>query len=218
MTTIKQIFENFAPEYVHRFADAMPRVHHKVIEAIVNCRTETYGISVYECEACAQLHRIFRSCGNRHCPTCQNHKSRQWLQRQLINQLPGHHFMITFTVPGQLRRFIRSHQKICYAALFKASADALKVLAADPKHIGGDLPGFFGILHTWGRQMNYHPHIHYIVPGGALSKSDDRWYCSRIDFYVPVKALSKIFAAEFRDEMKKSDDTSNEKHIKSELY
>ncbi len=71
--------------------------------------------------------------------------------------------MITFTVPGQLRRFIRSHQKICYAALFKASADALKVLAADPKHIGGDLPGFFGILHTWGRQMHYHPHIHYIV-------------------------------------------------------
>ena len=204
MTTIKQIFENFAPEYVHCFADAMPRVHHKVIEAIVNCRTETYGISVYECEACAQLHRIFRSCGNRHCPTCQNHKSRQWLQRQLINQLPGHHFMITFTVPGQLRRFIRSHQKICYAALFKASSDALKLLAADPKHIGGDLPGFYGILHTWGRQMHYHPHIHYIVPGGALSKSDDRWYCSRIDFYVPVKALSKIFAATFRNEMKKN--------------
>jgi len=80
----------------------------------------------------------------------------------------------------------------------------MKKLAADGKYIGGDLPGFFGVLHTWGRQLAYHPHIHYVVPGGALSKKDGRWHPSRIDFYLPVKAMSKIFKAKFRDEMKKS--------------
>ena len=117
--TIKDIFTAYGPEYVHRFGGSIPKVHHKVIEAIVNCRTETYGISVYECEACAEIHRIFRSYGNRSAladPTCQNHKIKKWLHRQLMNQLPGHHFMVTFTVPEQLRRFIRSNQKLCYAA------------------------------------------------------------------------------------------------------
>lgn len=112
--------------------------------------------------------------------------------------------MITFTVPQQIRRFIRSNQRLCYAALFRASADAMKKLANDPKYIGADLPGFFGVLHTWGRQLHYHPHIHYIVPGGALSKKDDRWHPSRIDFYLPVKAMSIIFKAKFGDAMKKN--------------
>jgi len=87
--------------------------------------------------------------------------------------------------------------------MFKASSDTIKKLALDEKYIGADLPGFFGVLHTWGRQMPYHPHIHYIVPGGGISKSDGRWHPSRIDFFLPVKAMSKIFAAKFRDEMKK---------------
>jgi hypothetical protein len=119
-------------------------------------------------------------------------------------QLPGHHFMITFTMPQQIRRFIRSHQRACYAAMFKASSETIKKLALDEKYIGGDLPGFLGVLHTWGRQLAYHPHIHYVVPGGALSKEDGRWHPSRIDFYLPVKAMSKIFKAKFRDEMRKS--------------
>jgi Putative transposase/Transposase zinc-binding domain len=146
---------------------------------------------------------IYRCCGNRHCPNCQHHKSYQWLINQSERQLPGHHFLITFTVPEQIRRFIRSNQRICYSALFKASADTIKKLALDDKYIGADLPGFFGVLHTWGRKMPYHPHIHYVVPGGGVSKSDGLWHPSRIDFFLPVKAMSKIFAAKFRDEMKK---------------
>jgi hypothetical protein len=203
MKTIKDIFSAYAPEYLQRFQTSMPHNHLKVIEAIVHCRTQSCGISVYQCEDCGRIHRLFRSCGDRHCPTCQNHKVQKWLHRHLTNQLPGHHFMITFTVPDKIRPLIRKNQKKCYPALFKASSGALKVLAADPKHIGGDLPGFFGVLHTWGRQMQYHPHIHYIVPGGALDKSHQQWIPSRIDFYVPVRALSVIFTAKFRDQMKK---------------
>ena len=182
----------------------MPENHRKVIDAIMDCRSEACGIAFFECEQCKEIHSVFRSCGNRHCPVCQHHKTRQWLDKQLKKQLPGHHFMITFTVPEQVRNIIRRHQKVAYDALFKASSEALKKLAADEKHIGGDLPGFFGVLHTWGRQMPFHPHIHYVVPGGAISKKDGRWHPSRIDFYVPVKPLSSIYKAKFRDEMKKA--------------
>lgn len=112
--------------------------------------------------------------------------------------------MVTFTVPEEIRDFIRSHQRVCYAALFAASAEAMKKLAEDPKYIGGDMAGFFGVLHTWGRQLQYHPHIHYVVPGGALSSKDSRWHPSSPTFYVPVLALSPIFRAKFRDRMKKA--------------
>jgi len=199
MTTIKDIFRDYGPEYIQRFADRMPTDHRKVIDAIINCRSAHYGASIYQCTQCGKNHVVYRCCGNRHCPNCQHHKTRQWLQTQLDRQLPGHHFMITFTVPEKLRRFIRSHQRLGFAAMFAASSQTIKKLAADPKYIGGDLPGFFGVLHTWGRQMPYHPHIHYIVPGGALSKADGKWHCSRIDFFLPVKAMSKIFKTKFRD-------------------
>lgn len=204
MGKISAIFREFGPEYLQLYGDAMPLEHKKVIAAIINCKTEDYGSLVYECEDCGQKHVIFRSCGNRHCPQCQYHKSRQWLERQLTRQLPGHHFMVTFTVPQEIRDFIRSHQRIAYAALFAASSEAMKKLAEDPRYIGGDMAGFFGVLHTWGRQLQYHPHIHYVVPGGALSSTDGRWHPSNPTFFLPVLALSPIFRAKFRDRMKKS--------------
>jgi hypothetical protein len=126
------------------------------------------------------------------------------MDRQLEKALPGHHFMVTFTVPESLRFFIRGHQRICYAALFKASSEAMKKLVRDEKHVGGDQPGFLGILHTWGATLQYHPHIHYVVPGGAYSKADDKWHPSRIDYLVPIEALTVIFRTKFRDEMKKT--------------
>lgn len=186
------------------FQASMPNEHKKVIEAIIQCRTRACGMVVYECIKCHAQHISFRSCGNRHCPACQNHKTRLWVERQMERQLPGHHFMITFTVPEQLRRFIRSNQRAAYAAMFAASSQSLKKLTPDPKFIGGDLPGFFGVLHTWGRQLQYHPHIHYIVPGGAILKTDGSWHPSRVDFYLPVRALSKIFRAKFCEEMEKA--------------
>jgi hypothetical protein len=126
MTSIREIFSTFAPEYLQRYGIAMPANHRKVIDAITACRTEACGVAFYRCDSCAEPQQFFRSCGNRHCPTCQYNKTQQWLQKQLQRQLPGHHFLITFTVPEQLRLFIRQHQRLCYAALFKASSDAIK--------------------------------------------------------------------------------------------
>jgi hypothetical protein len=204
MTTINEIFRTFGPEYLQRYAEVMPKIHRKVIEAIISCRTEVCGLTLYQCEKCSEFHRVYRSCGNRHCPTCQHHKTRQWLEKKIQRQLPGHHFLLTFTVPEKLRHFIRKNQRVAYSALFQASSEAIKKLALDENYIGGDLPGFFGVLHTWGRTLEYHPHIHYIVPGGALSTTDGLWHPSRIDFYLPVKALSIIFKAKFRDAMKEA--------------
>lgn len=204
MTTINEIFRTFAPAYVDRFAASMPYEHHKTIQAIIKCRTQAAGIAVYECEHCAEPHIVYKGCGNRHCPTCQHHKTRHWLERQMEKHLPGHHFMLTFTVPEEVRPIIRSNQRPAYSAIFTASSEAIRELAKDTRHIGGDLPGFFGVLHTWGRTLSYHPHIHYVVTGGALSTQDRTWHPSRIDFYLPVRALSRIFRAKFRDEMKKA--------------
>lgn len=202
MGAIQDIFTQFAPEYLTRYRDRMPKNHIKALKAMVSCRTAACGLVVYDCSKCGQVHVGFRSCGNRHCALCQYHKTRQWLDRQLERQLPGHHFLITFTVPEKLRTPFRSNQRKAYTALFAASAQTLKAFAADDKFIGGDLPGFFGVLHTWGRTMQYHPHIHYVVPGGALSKADGKWHPSRLDFFAPVKAMSKVFRAKLKDQLR----------------
>jgi hypothetical protein len=200
MGILQQLFAAHGADYIERF-DTLPGHHKKVIGAIGRCRSAQAGSTLYQCRACAKPHVIPRGCGNRHCPGCQHHKTQAWLQCQLARQLPGHHFMLTFTVPESLRAFLRSHQRSGYAALFEASAGAIKKLAADPRHLGGEMPGFFGVLHTWGRELQYHPHIHYLVPGGALSATDQQWHPSSPGFYLPVHALSAIFRGKFRDAM-----------------
>jgi Putative transposase/Transposase zinc-binding domain len=200
MTTIQDIFKAYAPAYLERYP-TLPLAHRKTISAIQNCQSGHYGHSLYQCQGCGNQHRVNHSCGNRHCPQCQHHKTQLWLQHHLDKQLPGPHFLITFTVPETLRPFIRSHPRTAYQALFKASSTALKRLAKDQRFIGTDLPGFTGILHTWGRQLQYHPHLHYIVPGGGLSKDRAAWLPSRANFFVPVKALSPIYRAIFKDDM-----------------
>jgi len=151
MGALQEIFRTHGPRYIERFGAAMPYTQQKVIEAIIGCRTEASGALLYQCEGCEEQHVVPRCCGNRHCPACQQGKAYAWLARQLERQLPAHHFMLTFTVPEPLREFLRSHQRLGYGALFEASAGAIKRLAADPKHLGADTPGFFGVLHTWGR-------------------------------------------------------------------
>jgi hypothetical protein len=201
MTTLRDIFTAFAPEYLERYPP-LPTAHRKVISAIQQCQSGYYGHSLYQCQSCGEQHRVHHSCGNRHCPQCQQHKTQQWLHHHLDEQLPGPHFLLTFTVPETLRPFIRSHQRLGYHARFHASSLALKRLAKDERFIGTDLPGFTGVLHTWGRQLQYHPHIHYIVPGGGLSKDRTTWQPSRAHFFVPVKALSPIYRAIFKEDMR----------------
>lgn len=150
MRVLQEIFRAHGPRYLERFGAAMPQAHKKVIEAIAAGRSAANGAIVYQCERCAEQQLVPRCCGNRHCPACQQGKAYRWLQCQLERQLPTPYFMLTFTVPEPLRPFLRQHQRLGYGALFEASAGAIKKLAPDPKYLGGDTPGFFGVARTPG--------------------------------------------------------------------
>jgi hypothetical protein len=170
---------------------------------IEQCRTEALGGQLYDCDTCRDDHDSYHSCQNRHCPTCQNDQAHAWLENQKSLLLPVPHFMVTFTLPAELRALARRHQKTLYNILFRSSSEALQELALDPRFLGGRI-GMVGVLHTWTRDLRYHPHVHYIVPGGGLS-ADDRWLPSRPDFLVHVKPLSVLFRAKFRDALHKTD-------------
>jgi Putative transposase/Transposase zinc-binding domain len=202
MLEVAEIFRLHGPDYRAKFAARMLPSHLRAMQDIENCRTASLGGQVYLCNQCQALRYSYHSCKNRHCPKCQNEQANEWLKQQRELLLPTHHFLVTFTLPDELRSVARSHQKTIYNLLFRASSAALLQLAQDPRFVGARL-GMVGVLHTWTRQLLYHPHVHYIVPGGGLT-ADGRWRSSRSDFLVPVKALSLIFRAKFRDALKKS--------------
>lgn len=204
MPSVADIARRWGPEYLRQFGAKLPPRHRQVLSLIAKCRTGELGSVIYHCEHCRTTHAISRSCGDRHCPTCQQQKTQAWQETQNQRLLPCEHFLLTFTLPASLRMFARAHQQACYEALFRASSQTLRVLLADPKHVGTDDPGFLGVLHTWGRDVGYHPHVHYIVPGGGLTENRTRWVSSRPGFLIPVKAASKIYRAKFRDEMRKA--------------
>ena len=202
MGAIQEIFRRSGAAYREQFFDTMPAPHARVIDAITACRSAASGQVIFQCEDCGEPHVAARCCGNRHCPVCQQGKAGAWLARRLARrleqQLPTPYFMLTFTVPEGLREFLRRHPREGYGALFAASAGAIKALAADEKLLGAEAPGFFGVLHTWGRQLQYHPHIHYVVPGGGFD-GEGRWRAASRGFFLPVRALSVVFRAKFRD-------------------
>ena len=178
MTPIRDIGNTCAPEYLERYP-TLPTSHRKVISALQNCRSGHDGHSLYQGHNCGKHPRVKHSWGNRHCPQGQPHTTQQWLPHHLDNQLPGPHCLVPFTVPAPLRPFSRSHQRLAYQAMFTASSHARKRLAHEERFIGPNLPGFPGILHPWGRQLQDHPHIHSMVPGGGLSADRTTWRPSR---------------------------------------
>jgi hypothetical protein len=204
MPTVADVLRRYGGEYLQRFGERMPAERRKVLRMLIACRTGELGTVHYQCVTCGRTHVMGRSCGNRHCPSCQKDKAQAWLQKQTGRLLPCPYFLITFTVPAKLRAFMRSHPREAYTALFEASSEALKALAADPRHIGTQRPGFFGVLHTWGRDLAYHPHVHYIVPGGGLSEDGESWLPSGAQFYLPVRPLSILYRAKFKEAMRRA--------------
>jgi hypothetical protein len=202
MLEVADIFRLHGPQYRAQFGARMLPSHLRAMQDIETCRTAIRGGQLYYCAHCDQQRYSYHSCKNRHCPKCQNEQANQWLQAQQSLLLPVPHFLVTFTLPEELRALARSNQKTIYNLLFRASAQALLQLAQDPRFVGACL-GMVGVLHTWTRQLLFHPHVHYIVTGGGWS-ADDHWRASRSHFLVPVKALSVIFRAKFRDQLKKT--------------
>ncbi len=204
MNTLADIVHQYGAAYENHYGARMLPSHRRVLRDIAQCRTATLGGHVYQCEDCGETHYQYHSCQNRHCPQCQHHLGEQWLIKQQALLLPVPYFMVTFTLPAALHDVARQHQKIMYNILFRASAAALQKLAWDPRYLGGQL-GMVGVLHTWGRNLSYHPHVHYLVPAGGLSPDGQQWLAARRNFLVPVKALSILFRAKFRDALQQTE-------------
>lgn len=204
MTAIQKIFQDNAGKYLACYGDSMPDNHKKTLSAITECRTGMRGFHAYKCENCGKLEFANSSCGNRHCPVCQNEKAKEWIWKQQEKLLPCNYFLATFTVPSELWEVIRSNQRDAYSSLFKCSSESLKTLEADKRFVGCNTAGFFGVLHTWGRQLQYHPHIHFVIPGGGLSEDRTKWISVKGNFLVHVRALSKMFRGKMEKAFKKA--------------
>jgi hypothetical protein len=171
----------------------------RALAAILACRTPALGGQLYECDHCGHQRYSYHSCGNRHCPKCHGEQTRRWLEDQQGRRLPCHYFLLTFTLPAHLRPLARAHQKLVYGLMLRCAAQSVQRLCADPKWVGGQ-PSLLGVLHTWTRDLRYHPHAHFLVSAGGLSPDGQRWCEPRSPkFLVPVQALSKLFAAKLRD-------------------
>lgn len=188
----------FAADYLAAHGAAMPPSHRRALEAIETCRTAALGGQVWRCEACASEVFSYHSCGNRSCPKCHTKQTEEWLERRRAEMLPVPYFHVTVTVPAELRAALRAHQRDGYAALMQAAAGAIIDLARDPRFVGGTV-AVLAVLHTWDRQLNFHPHVHCLVSGGGISEDGTTWHPARRRFLLPVKALARLVRGRLRD-------------------
>jgi len=198
---LADIFRRYGNSYRQKYGSRIPSTHLKAMQAIEHCRTEALGGQVYRCPDCEQVQYSYHSCRNRHCPKCQNENAQAWLEKQQDLLLPVPYFLLTFTIPAEFNEVARRHQSLLYDLLFKTSAAATQQLAQDPRFSGGRI-GMVGVLHTWGRNLAYHPHIHYLVPAGGLAPDGNTWLAARHQFLLPVRALSRIFRGKLLDALR----------------
>lgn len=201
MGKLGDIFRTHGSEYLRRFGDRMSLDQIRAVLAVQKCHTPAACSALWRCKGCGHRHFTYRGCGNRHCPSCGTTAASEWLRKQCALLLPGvTYHLVTFTVPSGLRRPVRSHPRELLDLLMRTASSTLLDLCDNPKWIGGK-PGVTAVLHTWTRQGEYHPHVHFIATGGGLDSSGI-WRSSHPKFLVPVHALSRVFRARLRDALR----------------
>jgi hypothetical protein len=194
MNSLQDIMELHGEAYIK--SRKLPSNIIKALYSIKSCRTAELGGHIYECDECGETKISYNSCRNRHCPKCQAYAKEIWIYERSKALLPTHYFHIVFTIPAELNSLTLFNQKEMYSILFRATSETLLELAKDKKYLNADI-GITTILHTWGQNLMYHPHIHCIVPGGGLSFDNTRWIKSNKNFFLPVKVLSRKFRGKF---------------------
>lgn len=172
---------------------------------IERCRTAALGGHVEQCDACGHQRVSFNSCRNRHCPKCQSLVRVQWLEDRQAEVLPVEYFHVVFTVPQEIAAIAYQNKAVVYDILFRATAETLRTIAADRKHLGAEL-GFIAILHTWGQNLMHHPHLHCVVPGGGISPGGEHWVSCKPGFFLPVRVLSRLFRRLFLEQLRRAFD------------
>jgi hypothetical protein len=199
---VADIFRGHGPAWRRANAGHVSLGQLKVMSAIENCRTAALGGHVARCEnkACAHTIIAYNSCRNRHCPKCQGAAAKEWLVAREAELLPVPYYHLVFTLPAPIADIAYQNKAMVYDLLFKASAETMLTIAADPKHLGARI-GITSVLHTWGSAMTHHPHIHMIVPGGGISLDGKSWISCRPGFFLPVRVLSRLFRRLFLERL-----------------
>jgi len=197
---VADIFRDHGPAWRQANAGHVSFDQLKVMSAIENCRTAALGGHVARCEDCAYTTIAYNSCRNRHCPKCQGAAAKQWLAEREAELLPVPYFHLVFTLPAAIADIAYQNKAVIYDLLFKASAETMLTIAADPKHLGARI-GITSVLHTWGSALTHHPHVHMIVPGGGISLDGQRWVFCRPGFFLPVRVLSRLFRRLFLERL-----------------
>jgi hypothetical protein len=189
---VADIFRGHGPAWRQANAGHVSLDQLKVMSAIESCRTAALGGHVARCEDCSHTLIAYNSCRNRHCPKCQGAAAKEWLAAREAELLPVPYYHVVFTLPAAIADIGYQNKAVIYDLLFKASAEALTTIAADPKHLGARV-GITSVLHTWGSALTHHPHVHMIVPGGGIALDGKRWVACRPGFFLPVRVLSRLF-------------------------
>lgn len=189
---LAEVFRRYGPTYRQQHAGSLSRGQRRVMSAVERCRTAALGGHVEQCDHCAHRRIAYNSCRNRHCPKCQSLAKAHWLDERRAELLPVEYYHVVFTVPDEIAALAYQNQSVVYALLFRAAAETLRTVAADPKHLGAEI-GFLAVLHTWGQTLLYHPHLHCVVPGGGLSLDGQHWVACRPGFFLSVRVLSRLF-------------------------
>jgi len=192
MLTVGDIVRRYGDAYPHAADRGLSTAQRRVLTAIASCRTAALGGHVEQCDHCGHTRVWYNSCRNRHCPSCQSLARAAWIEDRTADLLDCEYFHVVFTVPQAIAAIAAQNKAVVYGILFRATADTLRTIAADPRHLGAAI-GFFAVLHTWGQTLMHHPHLHCVVPGGGLSPDGTRWIACRPGFFLPVRVLSRRF-------------------------
>jgi hypothetical protein len=197
---VAEIFRRYGETYRVAARPALSTAQRRVMTAIETCRTAVLGGHVEQCDACGHQRIAYNSCANRHCPKCQSLKRAAWIDDRKEDLLDVEYFHVVFTVPQDMAAIAAQNKTQVYGILFRATAETLRTIAADPQHLGAAI-GFFAVLHTWGQTLVHHPHLHCVVPGGGLSPDGTRWVACRRGFFLPVRVLSRLFRRVFLQDL-----------------
>src|SRR5713226_5669946 len=201
--TVAEVFRRHGAAYRDQVGSALSTAQRRVMTAIEQCRTAALGGHVEQCDRCGHTRVWYNSCRNRHCPRCQSLARAAWIEDRTADLLDCEYFHVVFTVPQAIAEIAAQNKAVVYGILFRATANTLRTIAADPRHLGAAL-GFFAVLHTWGQTVMHHPHLHYVVPGGGLSPDGTRWIACRPGFFLPVRVLSRLFRRLFLESLQEA--------------
>jgi hypothetical protein len=193
---VADVIRSCSDEFLERYGAGLTPEQKRALHDLTACRTAALGGHVLGCPECGHQVISYNSCGNRHCPKCYGTAAARWTEAQAADLLEVPYFHVVFTLPRALDPIALANPREIYGLLMRAAAETLIELAADPKHLGAEI-GVLAVLHTWGQDLELHPHVHCVVPGGGLSPDGTRWVGSRPDFFLPVRALSRVFRGKF---------------------